>query len=58
LDAPNLLDDYCLNLLDCGSSNVLVIALGTTVYLWDAPTGSTSEFVSVDDNKGPVTSLS
>ncbi|KAJ8427586.1 hypothetical protein Cgig2_006650 [Carnegiea gigantea] len=51
LDAPNLLDDYCLNLLDCGSSNVLVIALGTTVYLWDASIGSTSEFVTVDDDK-------
>lgn len=57
LDAPDLLDDYYLNLLDWGSSNVLAIALGTTVYLWDASTGSTSELVTVDDDKGPVTSV-
>lgn len=57
LDAPDLLDDYYLNLLDWGSSNVLAIALGTTVYLWDASSGSTSELVTVDDDKGPVTSV-
>ncbi|KAL2921513.1 Cell division cycle 20.1 cofactor of APC complex [Bienertia sinuspersici] len=57
LDAPDLLDDYYLNLLDWGSSNVLAIALGTTVYLWDASNGSTSELVTVDDDKGPVTSV-
>ncbi|VFQ99205.1 unnamed protein product [Cuscuta campestris] len=33
LDAPDILDDYYLNLLDWGSSNVLSIALGSTVYL-------------------------
>ena len=49
LDAPELVDDYYLNLLDWGSSNVLAIALGTTVYLWDASNGSTSELVTVDD---------
>jgi len=57
LDAPDILDDYYLNLLDWGSSNVLAIALGTTVYLWDASNGSTSELVTVDDDKGPVTSV-
>jgi len=57
LDAPDILDDYYLNLLDWGSSNVLAIALGTTVYLWDACSGSTSELVTVDDDKGPVTSV-
>ncbi|KAL9267678.1 Cell division cycle 20.1, cofactor of APC complex-like protein [Drosera capensis] len=57
LDAPDLLDDYYLNLLDWGSSNVLAIALGTTVYLWDASNGSTSELVTVDDEVGPVTSV-
>ena len=57
LDAPDLLYDYYLNLLDWGSSNVLAIALGTTVYLWDASSGSTSELVTVDEDKGPVTSV-
>ena len=58
LDAPGLVDDYCLNLLDWGSANVLSIALGNTVYLWDASSGSTSELVTVDEDDGPVTSVS
>ncbi|XP_010242584.1 PREDICTED: cell division cycle 20.1, cofactor of APC complex-like, partial [Nelumbo nucifera] len=58
LDAPELVDDYYLNLLDWGSSNVLAIALGNTVYLWDASDGSTSELVTIDDEDGPVTSVS
>lgn len=57
LDAPDLMDDYYLNLLDWGSGNVLAIALGSTVYLWDATNGSTSELVTVDDEVGPVTSV-
>ncbi|VFQ97192.1 unnamed protein product, partial [Cuscuta campestris] len=57
LDAPDILDDYYLNLLDWGSINVLSIALGSTVYLWDASEGSTSELVTVDDEFGPVTSV-
>ncbi|GAY61528.1 hypothetical protein CUMW_210650 [Citrus unshiu] len=57
LDAPDLVDDYYLNLLDWGSSNVLAIALGSTVYLWDASDGTTSELVTVDDENGPVTSV-
>ncbi|KAF8380792.1 hypothetical protein HHK36_028286 [Tetracentron sinense] len=58
LDAPELLDDYYLNLLDWGSSNVLAIALQNTVYLYDASDGSTSELVTIDDEDGPVTSVS
>ncbi|GJN41327.1 hypothetical protein PR202_gn00685 [Eleusine coracana subsp. coracana] len=58
LDAPELVDDYYLNLLDWGSSNVLSIALGNTVYLWDASSGSTSELVTIDEDNGPVTSIS
>ncbi|XP_038875176.1 cell division cycle 20.2, cofactor of APC complex-like [Benincasa hispida] len=57
LDAPDLVDDYYLNLLDWGSTNVLAIALGNTVYLWNAQDGSTSELVTVDDEVGPVTSV-
>ncbi|KAL3524519.1 hypothetical protein ACH5RR_017353 [Cinchona calisaya] len=57
LDAADILDDYYLNLLDWGSSNVLSIALGSTVYLWDASDGATSELVTVDEENGPVTSV-
>ncbi|GKD05948.1 cell division cycle 20.2, cofactor of APC complex-like protein, partial [Tanacetum coccineum] len=61
LDAPDLVDDYYLNLLDWGSSNVLAIALANTVYLSDVSDGNlsenTSELVTVDDESGPVTSV-
>ncbi|KAL3630782.1 hypothetical protein CASFOL_023766 [Castilleja foliolosa] len=57
LDAPEILDDFYLNILDWGSSNVLSIALGCTVYLWDASDGSTSELVTIDEESGPVTSV-
>ena len=58
MDAPDIVDDYYLNLLDWGSANVLAIALGNTLYLWDASNGSTSELVTVDDEDGPITSVS
>eukprot|EP00253_Pinus_taeda_P034334 PITA_34334 len=58
LDAPNLLDDYYLNLLDWSSTNVLSIALHNTVYLWDASNSSTSELLIADEEEGPVTSVS
>lgn len=57
LDAPDIVDDYYLNLLDWGSRNVLSIALGSTVYLWDASSGATSELVTIDEENGPVTSV-
>lgn len=57
LDAPDIMDDYYLNLLDWGSTNVLSIALGHTVYLWDASDGTTSELVTIDEESGPVTSV-
>ncbi|PNX68765.1 anaphase-promoting complex subunit cdc20-like protein, partial [Trifolium pratense] len=49
-------DDFCLNLLDWGSSNAISIALENSVYLWNASNSSTSELVTVDDEYGPVTS--
>ncbi|MCD7452017.1 hypothetical protein HAX54_014711 [Datura stramonium] len=58
LDAPDILDDFYLNLLDWGSSNVIAIALGNSVYLWGASDGSTTELLKVDDDFGPVTGVS
>lgn len=57
LDAPGIIDDFYLNLLDWSCSNIVAVALGNTVYLWDASDGSTSELLSVDDDIGPVTSV-
>ncbi|XP_057546386.1 cell division cycle 20.2, cofactor of APC complex-like [Amaranthus tricolor] len=57
LDCPDLMDDYYVNLLDWSSSNVIAVALGTTVYFWDASSGSISGHVTVDDDKGPINSV-
>lgn len=57
LDAPDMVDDYYLNLMDWSSGNVLAIALGGTVYLWDATTSSIEELMTVEED-GLVTSVS
>lgn len=50
LDAPDMLDDYYLNLLSWSSSNQLAVALSQCVYIWDAATGGIKELMSVDEN--------
>lgn len=42
LDAPELQDDFYLNLVDWSSLNVLSVGLGTCVYLWSACTSQVS----------------
>lgn len=50
LDAPDIVNDYYLNLLDWSSGNQIAIALGPTVYLWNASTGSIEELCSCPEN--------
>ncbi|CAG8543826.1 3028_t:CDS:2 [Paraglomus brasilianum] len=38
LDAPDLQDDFYLNLVDWSSNNILGVGLGPCVYLWNAVT--------------------
>jgi len=55
LDAPDLESDYYLNLLDWSSQNVLAVALGPTVYLWNATDGSIQELTTLQEtNDGPI----
>ncbi|KZV72692.1 WD40 repeat-like protein [Peniophora sp. CONT] len=42
LDAPDLADDFYLNLVDWSSTNVLAVGLGAQVYLWTAHTAAVS----------------
>ena len=42
LDAPQLLDNYYLNLLDWSAFNVVAVALGSKVYLYNTASGQTS----------------
>uniref|UniRef100_A0A6S9SZY3 CDC20/Fizzy WD40 domain-containing protein n=1 Tax=Chrysotila carterae TaxID=13221 RepID=A0A6S9SZY3_CHRCT len=58
LDAPELLDDYYLNLLDWNASNVLGVALGDSIYLWNATDGSIQQLMQTQGEQTHVTSLS
>ena len=40
LDAPQLPDDFYLNLMDWSQKDVLAVGLGSSVYLWSATTSS------------------
>lgn len=45
LDAPNIVDDYYLNLLDWSCNNQVAIGLGQSVYVWSAETGEVSSLL-------------
>ncbi|PSN71727.1 WD40 repeat-like protein [Corynespora cassiicola Philippines] len=45
LDAPGLLDDYYLNLLDWSSGNQVAIGLERSVYIWSADSGSVNSLL-------------
>jgi cell division cycle 20-like protein 1 (cofactor of APC complex) len=47
LDAPQLADDFYLNLLDWSTQNVLVVGLGSDVYTWNAYTAKVTKLTSV-----------
>lgn len=57
LDAPDLADDFYLNLVDWGLSNVLAVGLEQHVYLWNAETGKVETLVKLDGDQ-TVTSVS
>ena len=43
LDAPQLQDDFYLNLIDWGASNILGVGLGSCIYLWNAETSKVTK---------------
>ncbi|CAK9295827.1 unnamed protein product [Gordionus sp. m RMFG-2023] len=49
LDAPDLINDNNLNLLDWGSKNLLAIALGSNVYLWNPTNGETTHLIDISE---------
>jgi cell division cycle 20-like protein 1 (cofactor of APC complex) len=56
LDAPDLQDDFYLNLVDWGSSNVLGVGLGNSVYMWNSQSGRVTKLCELKDDT--VTSVS
>jgi cell division cycle 20-like protein 1 (cofactor of APC complex) len=57
LDAPELADDFYLNLVDWGSTNILGVGLGSCVYMWNSASGKVTKLcdLGTDDT---VTSVS
>jgi cell division cycle 20, cofactor of APC complex len=58
LDAPALLEDFYLNILDWGTNNVLAVALAETVYLWNAQHGTIAKLCETTHLDDCVTSVS
>ena len=58
LDAPELADDFYLNLVDWSSTNVLGVGLGSSVYLWTAHTAVVSKLCDLASTNDTVSSIS
>lgn len=56
LDAPELADDFYLNLVDWGSSDILGVGLGSCVYMWNSLSGTVTKLCELEDDI--VTSVS
>ena len=57
LDAPSLMDDYYLNLLDWSVNNILAVALNDSVFLWHGSSGEITKLMDVPEGD-IVTSVS
>lgn len=55
LDAPELADDFYLNLVDWGSTNILGVGLGKCVYMWNSDSGKVTKLCELDQDS--VTSV-
>lgn len=55
LDAPELADDFYLNLVDWGAQGVLAVGLGESVYLWNSESGKVEQLCRLDGDS--VTSV-
>lgn len=51
LDAPDLINDWYLNLVSWNSSNILSVGLNSAVYLWSAVSGETKCLLQVPENE-------
>ncbi|KRY50181.1 Fizzy-related -like protein, partial [Trichinella britovi] len=58
LDAPELQDDFYLNLVDWSKENVLAVGLGSSVYLWCARNGQVTKLCDMVPHTDIVTAVS
>jgi hypothetical protein len=57
LDAPALSDDFYLNLVDWSQANMLAVALGSSVYVWNAFDSSVKQLCELEGLDNQVTSV-
>ncbi|EAU91830.2 hypothetical protein CC1G_04597 [Coprinopsis cinerea okayama7 len=58
LDAPELADDFYLNLVDWSSTNVLGVGLGSCVYLWTAHNAHVNKLCELSASHDSISSVS
>ncbi|XP_028832431.1 cell division cycle protein 20 homolog [Denticeps clupeoides] len=58
LDAPELRDDFYLDLMDWGKQNLLAVALNHTVYIWDASKGDILQLMKMEQEEDYISSVS
>ncbi|XP_054161436.1 cell division cycle protein 20 homolog [Oppia nitens] len=51
LDAPDVKNDYYLQLIDWNASNILAVALMREIYLWNANTGDITNLMTLDEEQ-------
>lgn len=47
-------NDFYMNIMDWGKNNVLAVALGRDLYLWNSETGNVQKLLHVDENDYPT----
>ena len=57
LDAPNIHEDFYLNLVDWSSSNVLAVGLQGEAYVWSASTCQVKKLCEVNADEDMITSV-
>ncbi|KAJ7809800.1 WD40 repeat-like protein [Mycena olivaceomarginata] len=58
LDAPELADDFYLNLVDWSRTDILGVGLGSCVYLWNAQNTTVNRICDVSDSNDSISSVS
>ncbi|OMO52321.1 hypothetical protein COLO4_37293 [Corchorus olitorius] len=58
LDAPGLKNDYYVNIMSWGTkNNILAVALGKEVYLWNSKNETVHRLLSADGRNDCITSV-
>lgn len=57
LDAPNLQDDFYLNVLDWSSQNLIGVGLENTLYTWSPITNNTTKIIELGNGNSLVSAV-